>query len=218
MPSLLPLDLPTARALTERPDPSGPAATLPAAVDELAVFSPEECRRIVALRDTLGFDQARVESREQTHEGPLRRDLSPEIRNTERTHVLHSRDHAWIYDRLAALVERINAATWDFRIHYMEPLQLLSYPVGGHYAWHTDLGARGLLALRKISVTVQLSPGEDYQGGDLEILHGGRVHIPPRPVGSAVLFPSWQPHRVTPVTGGVRRALVLWIVGKKSLR
>lgn len=213
MPALLPLDIATARALTERPD-----ASLPAAVDELAVFSPEECARIVRLRDTLGFDLARVESREQAAQGPLLRDVALEIRNTERTHLVHNRDHAWIFDRLAALVERVNTATWDFRIQYMEPLQLLSYPVGGHYAWHTDLGARGLISLRKISVTVQLSPGEDYEGGDLEILHGGRVHTPPRPVGSAVLFPSWQPHRVTPVTAGVRRALVLWVIGKKSLR
>ena len=29
---------------------------------------------------------------------------------------------------------------------------------------------------------------------------------------------AWQPHRVTPVTRGVRYALVLWTIGKRPLR
>lgn len=213
MSSLRPLDVPTANAMV-----AGQSATLPAAVDEAGLFSAAECARIIALRDRLGFDAARVEGRAQAHDGPLVREVAAEIRLTERTHVVHNADHAWIYDRIAERVERVNDATWQFRISHMEPLQLLTYRDGGHYAWHTDLGARGLISLRKISVTVQLSAGEDYEGGDLEIMHGGRTHVPPRPVGSAVLFPSWQPHRVTPVTRGVRHALVLWVVGKKSLR
>lgn len=213
MSRLRPLDPPTYEAMV-----ASQTTPLPAAVDELEVFTPAECRRIIGLRDTLGFDLARVESRDQGGDGPLVREVADEIRRTERTHVVHNAAHAWIFDRLAALVGRVNDATWQFRISHMEPLQLLTYRDGGHYAWHADLGARGLMALRKISVTVQLSDGADYDGGDLEIMHGGRTHRPPRPVGSAVLFPSWQPHRVTPVTRGVRHALVLWVVGKKSLR
>ena len=73
------------------------------------------------------------------------------------------------------------------------------------------------MALRKLSLTVQLSDGIGYDGGDLEIRVGGRCRslLGPSP---AVLFPSWQPHRVTPVDRGTRHALVCWIVGKRSLR
>ena len=124
----------------------------------------------------------------------------------------------WMYDRLAETVERVNGETWQLRISHMEPLQLLRYPVGGHYDWHTDLGAKGILSLRKVSVTVLLNGPDQFEGGQLEIQAGSQVIRPALQQGSAVLFPAWQRHRVAPVTQGVRDALVLWIVGKRSLR
>lgn len=209
MPSLVPLDLDVARALV-----SGNTARMVAAVERQGVFSPDECQRIIARRQDLGFDQARVETRER----PADRQVAEEIRKTERTHVVHSPQDAWIYDRLAALAAEVNAATWQFRISHMEPLQLLGYREGGHYGWHADLGVQGVMGLRKVSMTVQLSPAGDYDGGRLELRTGGRTLVPERPQGSAVLFPAWQPHRVSPVTRGVRYALVLWIIGKRALR
>lgn len=210
MARLQPLDMPTARALV-----AGSDADLPAAVDAAAVFTPDECARIIGLSRTLGMDVARIEGRGEARSGRL---VDDGIRRTERTHILPGKDQAWIFDRLTQLVERENGRHWRFRLTHLEPPQLLTYAVGGHYDWHTDLGASGLMALRKLSLTVQLSDGADYAGGDLEIRVGGQTLTPPRPAGSAVLFPSWQPHRVTPVTAGTRHALVCWIVGKRSLR
>jgi PKHD-type hydroxylase len=36
----------------------------------------------------------------------------------------------------------------------------------------------------------------------------------PKKKGSVILFPSFTMHRVTPVTKGVRRSLVLWVGGE----
>jgi len=193
---------------------SGQSATLVAAAESHEVFSPEECGRIVALRDLLGWDQARVEARSDS----MDREVESTIRETERTHLLASKKTEWIYQRLAQTVERVNGETWQLRISHMEPIQLLRYPVGGHYSWHTDLGARGVISLRKVSLTLLLSPPEDFEGGQLELQAGGQVLMPDLRQGSTVLFPAWQRHRVTPVTRGMRDALVLWVVSKRSLR
>lgn len=95
---------------------------------------------------------------------------------------------------------------------YAEQLQFTQYTAGGdHYDWHTDIGD-GVLSLRKLSVTIQLSDPETYQGGDLE-LRGGVEVTANRDRGNVTIFPSWMPHRVTPVTKGERFSLVVWISG-----
>ncbi|MEL6347889.1 MAG: 2OG-Fe(II) oxygenase [Myxococcota bacterium] len=210
---LSPLTLPQAKALM-----NDQSARMVPMVQQTGVFSPEECERIISLRDQLGVDQARIESRSQQAGRSLKRDVDRSVRDTERTHLMHSPTTDWIYQRLSDAVTQANTQAWNFRLAFMEPPQLLGYPVGGHYGWHADIGASGLMALRKVSVTIQLSPSEDYVGGELEIQSGGRVLKPHRPRGSAVLFPSYQPHRVAPVTRGKRYSIVLWVVGKRPLR
>ena len=209
MANLLPLLPATAQAMV-----TSQGAQLVAAAESHQVFSPEECARIVAMRDQLGWDSARVEARSN----PTERQVATTVRETQRTHVVSNPQTQWMYNRLAETVERVNGETWQLRISHMEPLQLLRYPVGGHYDWHTDLGAKGILSLRKVSVTVLLNGPDQFEGGQLEIQAGSQVIRPALQQGSAVLFPAWQRHRVAPVTQGVRDALVLWIVGKRSLR
>jgi PKHD-type hydroxylase len=79
----------------------------------------------------------------------------------------------------------------------------------GHYDWHID--AMKPLK-RKLSAVVQLSDPSEYEGGELQIQNGG-IHIVEKKKGTCVVFPSWMSHRVTPVTKGVRRSLVVWVEG-----
>ena len=72
------------------------------------------------------------------------------------------------------------------------------------------MGYRGSTAKRRLSATVQLSAPEDYDGGSLELRDGAAVRTATREAGSLVAFPSTTLHRVTPVTRGVRYALVAW--------
>jgi PKHD-type hydroxylase len=37
----------------------------------------------------------------------------------------------------------------------------------------------------------------------------------PQAKGMVILFPSWVIHRVTPVTKGVRKSIVVWVTGPK---
>ena len=62
---------------------------------------------------------------------------------------------------------------------------------------------------RKLSVVVMLSRAEDYEGGVFELSQGA----PRLAQGDAVAFPSFHRHRVTPVTGGIRRSMAAWFHG-----
>tara|TARA_R110002153_G_scaffold162006_1_gene314440 strand:+ start:109 stop:864 length:756 start_codon:yes stop_codon:yes gene_type:complete len=76
--------------------------------------------------------------------------------------------------------------------------------------------------IRKLSVTINIAEPESYEGGDLKFDFGehtdsgDRFHTCEeiRPRGSIIVFPSFLPHCVTPVTKGTRYSLVLWSLGR----
>jgi len=75
--------------------------------------------------------------------------------------------------------------------------------------------------VRKISVTVNLTDGNDYDGGDLKFDYGKHDRhkrfdtcTEAREKGSIIVFPSFLPHCVTPVTRGTRTSLVMWCLGE----
>lgn len=139
----------------------------------------------------------------------------------------------WIYDIVEKYVYKANTeAGWNFDIERMQSLQFGVYEDGGKYDWHFDMTGRvysekdavapvfhGLL--RKVSFSLQLSAPESYTGGELELelgLPSDEVRFerpdPARERGTLIVFPSFVPHRVTPVTSGVRYSLVGWVCGK----
>jgi PKHD-type hydroxylase len=123
----------------------------------------------------------------------------------------------WLYGKLMDMAVEANKALWDFDLYSApEQIQYTEYYAseGGHYIWHQDIGP-GMLSLRKVSITVQLSDSNEYEGGDLDIWQGGKGHITvPRGKGTVVIFPSYMMHRVSPVTVGTRRSFVLWLGGE----
>jgi len=120
----------------------------------------------------------------------------------------------WVYSKLHDMLVEANDVMWKFDLSTMnEQIQYIEYyGGGGHYDWHMDCGT-GIQNQRKISVTVQLSSADDYEGGDLEFNIGNHITAP-RIQGAAVIFPSFYLHRVTPVTKGTRKSFVLWVGGE----
>jgi PKHD-type hydroxylase len=121
----------------------------------------------------------------------------------------------WIYARLTAAIARLNAMHYQFEITGVdEELYHVTYDGSeeGHYDWHVDVHHDSGFS-RKLSMTLQLSDPASYEGGDLEINGGGRPEAMAKARGRMLLFPSYELHRVTPVTRGSRSALVAWIVG-----
>ncbi|CAE7170781.1 unnamed protein product, partial [Symbiodinium microadriaticum] len=95
----------------------------------------------------------------------------------------------------------------------MEFMQYSIYAASdlGGYSWHEDVGFHSETASRALSVSVQLSEGAAYEGGDLQFRFGGNDVNASRDAGQAIMFPSHVTHRVTPVTRGERHSLVLWL-------
>lgn len=102
----------------------------------------------------------------------------------------------WIAARLAEIAPDLA----------MEIPKIVSYPVGGLFAWHTDRGS----PTRRIAISLQLSPPDDYTGGELLIMEP-ETHMADRGLGSLIAFDPLAKHGVAPVTAGERRALVTWL-------
>ena len=91
--------------------------------------------------------------------------------------------------------------------------QYTEYPEGGFYDWHVDndVNCENEPPVRKISMTCLLSPENEFEGGDLELIKPGQAVKLKQ--GQAAFFASFIQHRVAPVTKGVRRSLVMWFGG-----
>lgn len=134
-------------------------------------------------------------------------------------------DTAWLFIRLAALVADVNRESFQFDLDdFRESAQILRYDApselaagrataAGRYDTHVDIGAGGHSATRKLSLSVQLSAGDTYTGGGLQIGSDEETWSAPREAGTAILFPSFVRHRVLPLTVGTRYALVAWVHG-----
>jgi PKHD-type hydroxylase len=124
--------------------------------------------------------------------------------------------HKWIYDKLGEMAMEANNNMFHFDLFSMpEQIQYTEYYdyEQGHYDWHMDIGYNEL-SQRKISITVQLSGPDEYDGGDLQLWPGGTYPInAPRGKGNVVIFPSFMMHRVTPIIKGTRKSFVLWLGG-----
>ena len=133
-------------------------------------------------------------------------------RSSKITWVKNTLQNRWIFDKVACLVREANKECFGFELMgFGEDAQIGKYEPGDHYDWHLDVGKSS--TWRKLSVSVQLTPPDQYTGGDLE-LHYGRVPTRvSRGLGDVVIFPSFLLHRITPVLSGQRQSLVLWVSG-----
>ena len=120
-----------------------------------------------------------------------------------------------IYKMFMEYVKKCNDDFFKFRLTgIIEPIQYSVYTAedNGHYDWHIDMVTE---SHRKLSIVCHLTEPTEYEGGELQINLGGegKLTIPEKEKGTIVIFPSYMLHRVTPVTKGTRRTLVLWVDG-----
>jgi len=123
----------------------------------------------------------------------------------------------WVFEILGNVVSKINSMFFRFDLTgFGEHIQLTNYDSSelGMYGWHIDKGNNFEAPSRKLSVVVQLSNPEDYEGGDLEVQpYGSEIFKVEKKRGYITFFPSWTLHQVTPVIRGNRQSLVAWISG-----
>jgi PKHD-type hydroxylase len=171
-------------------------------------FAEAECDLLIALAERAGLVPATVWAGAGDQ-------VDPAVRSARTSHHPRGPETGWIYDRLDGLFAGAGEAFGLEVGPVAEALQILRYDEGGHFrAWHSDAGYDAG-DRRLVSVSVELSPLGDHEGGILEIIPDtvGRPRTLER--GGARFFPSRAIHRVTPVTKGVRHALVIWTGGRE---
>lgn len=176
------------------------------------VFSPEDCEKVLNDNASKGFAQAAVQTSVQ-EDTPVEK---LQVRDSGNIWLEKNDDNLWMFDKMLALIMSANKI-YKFEVDYFEALQLVQYNEGQFYDWHCDLGAAHM-GNRKLSVTLQLSDPDSYEGGDLVLDENGSDFVAPRELGSVTVFPSFLKHKVTPVTKGTRHSLVVWASGTNRFR
>jgi predicted 2-oxoglutarate/Fe(II)-dependent dioxygenase YbiX len=141
---------------------------------------------------------------------------NPQVRRSQVVMLGLEEKYTWLYQRLWTAAQECNRLFFCVDIAGVETnVQLARYDSSnlGFYDWHTDFA--GVRPLRKISISIQLSRPEDYDGGDLELMYGIQPQKLEKTRGAFIAFPSFMLHRVTPVTRGTRWSLVAWILGNR---
>lgn len=169
-------------------------------------FNEKEILDVQTIADSFEYTKATIISSDSEQN---------EIRKSKIKWLKVQDDTSWVFDKLINMVKEANDAVWKFNLYsVVDEIQYTEYyEGGGHYDWHVDIGPGGI-SHRKVSVVVQLSDINEYEGGDLELWNGGTIKQIPKGKGVTTIFPSFTMHRVTPVTKGIRKSLVLWLGGE----
>jgi len=171
------------------------------------VFNPQQCQDIINMGESLKSEEAKVGT------------TAPEGKHDVEKRITTI---SWIpFDRLPQMykviegvIAKTNGNHFGFDgVRITELAQYTSYPTGGFYEWHTDNDVTGINepTVRKISMTLLLSPPTDFDGGELELMEKKKKAKLVQ--GQAIFFASFIPHRVLPVTRGTRKSLVMWFGG-----
>lgn len=170
------------------------------------VFDLRECAEIIRVVDSRLFADA----------GLVRGERNDNIRRARIAWLDSEGEDLWVFERLMDTVIKANRKHFEFDLtEFAEKMQVAWYDAGqgGHFDWHIDQGDGQFAARRKLTMVVQLSDGESYEGGDLELNANGCPRAVSRRLGSATLFPSFTPHRVTPMARNSRYSMTTWVHG-----
>jgi len=184
------------------------------------LFTPEQCDEIIRLGQRQPPEVAKIGTSGKYEEDPTKLYDASTVNKDKRITTI-----SWIpfnspltqpmYNIVDAWLKNINVNHFGFEgVKITEQAQYTEYQVNSHYDWHTDsdLFMTKQPPVRKISMSCLLSKEDEFEGGDFQVQdHTNKpIHLKQ---GHAVFFASFVRHRVTPVTKGNRKSLVMWFGG-----
>jgi PKHD-type hydroxylase len=176
---------------------------IPAYAYQEDVFSSDECQKIINISENYYLKEAKVKNNKNFKGRQSKICWFFPDENTE-----------WIYRRITDVVVNLNEQYFKFDLQgLVEGLQFTKYIApDGQYDKHVDRVYNSII--RKLSLTVQLSNPNHYEGGELKFFEDNIGSTVQKKQGTMILFPSFILHQVTPITKGERNSLVAWITGK----
>jgi PKHD-type hydroxylase len=174
-------------------------------------FSHENCEKIIKQADKYPSQEALVQN-----------GIIADIRKSIIKFIpTNDGELSYILDLIWRSALDANHNHFNFHLSKLDYLQFTEYDAAyaGHYKTHKDIfWLNGdPLYHRKLSFIIQLTDPTEYDGCDFELYadHGSLNSSSIRDRGTIIFFPSFIPHRVTPILRGKRQSLVGWIDGPK---
>jgi len=169
----------------------------------------KELKIIEKLSKTLSYEKSSIGDNENSR-------TSIERRNSMTGWIEYNVDTMWLFDKIFGHAYQ-NVWGLDVTgIHDM--IQYTVYPAENeeqYYHSHRDTGPGTWW--RKVSMTIQLTEPDEFEGGGLQIEDPGGtgewMDTPHEDRGDMIMFPSFMRHQALPVTKGTRKCLVAWISG-----
>lgn len=157
-------------------------------------FSDTECDKIIELGESLEHEPSLIK-------GDV---VDKNTRFSKQAWIHPGPETMWLFQRSAHIFGNTLVKT-------LQSFQYTVYDYGGHYTWHRDIGFGDKIQKDRIMTAIlNLSDHKDYEGGHIEVKNGSDVETMVRTRGLVTIFPADTLHRVTPVTKGIRKTLVMW--------
>jgi len=170
-------------------------------------FSKEECQTIINIARDKGLIKGTT----------FNDDKIKNVRDSKISWLYPVDGMDWVFRRVTDIVLNLNERFFKFDLFGInEGFQFTNYEApSGKYGKHVDRAIN--IPVRKLSISVQLTNPEEYEGGELKLYDGDdeEASVMDKTQGTLIIFPSYVLHEVMPVTKGTRNSLVTWVTGKQ---
>jgi PKHD-type hydroxylase len=175
------------------------------------VFTEQEMQDVIKYCNNLPLEDATI------GEG----NLAPNYRKSKVCQFKVHNTNEWIFDRLQTAATFLNNEFFRFDLIGFDKIQYTEYRDDNNLydfhvdCWMGDNTPADHVFPRKLSFSLCLSKVTEYDGGKFEVMYSKQPEQVTQKYGRLIAFPSYMLHRVTPVTQGIRKSLVFWVIGPK---
>jgi PKHD-type hydroxylase len=168
-------------------------------------FSKQECQTIINIAKNKGLVKGTT----------FNDDKKKDVRDSKISWLYPIDGIDWVFRRVTDITLSLNERFFKFDLFGLnEGFQFTNYEApSGKYGKHVDRGMN--MCVRKLSISIQLTNPEEYEGGELKLYDGEEETVMDKTQGTLIIFPSYVLHEVMPVTKGERNSLVTWVTGKQ---
>jgi PKHD-type hydroxylase len=168
-------------------------------------FSKEECQKIINIAKDKGLIKGKTFNDNKTKNA----------RDSKISWLYPIDGIDWVFSRVTDITLNLNERFFKFDLFGLnEGFQFTNYKApSGKYGKHVDRAIN--MPVRKLSISIQLTNPEEYEGGELKLYDGEEETVMDKTQGTLIIFPSYVLHEVMPVTKGIRNSLVTWVIGKQ---
>jgi PKHD-type hydroxylase len=171
-------------------------------------LSSEECKKIIEIAKNKNLEKGTISVKNKITN-------LKDVRDSNICWLDQTDNLNWLFTKIGQTCLELNKSYFRFDLNGIsEPLQFTNYKApSGKYCKHVDEGTE-LISIRKLSISIQLTDPNEYEGGELILYGSEKEDIMEKEQGALIVFPSFVLHEVKPVTKGERNSLVCWITGK----